>query len=120
MEAVGSRDKILLVTGGPGSGKTTTALWSAREAIATGEVVASQNVLFLTFSRSAVSQIARRAPSVMAAMRDRIEILTFHGLAYRLLSGFGRYAGLGKTLPKIQTRTAPSRTTISCPKRFGC
>jgi DNA helicase-2/ATP-dependent DNA helicase PcrA len=106
LTVVDARDKVLLVTGGPGCGKTTAALWSAREAISTGEAGPGQKVLFLTFSRSAVSQIGRRAPGVLAGMRDRIEILTFHGLAYRILSSFGRYPGLGTALPRIQSEAA--------------
>src|SRR5260370_42214826 len=63
-----------------------------------------QNVLFLTFSRTAVNQIVRKAPSVMREVGGRIEVMTFHGLAYRLLTAFGRYAGVGLVAPQIQTR----------------
>jgi len=39
----------------------------------------------------------------MREVGGRIEVMTFHGLAYRLLSGFGRYAGIGVVAPRIQT-----------------
>ena len=62
-------------------------------------------VLFLTFSRTAVSQIMTRSPGVLSGLADRIDILTFHGLAYRLLKSFGRYGGYGAAAPSIQSET---------------
>ena len=52
-------------------------------------------VLFLTFSRAAVSQIVSRSPGVLPGSNRRIEILTFHGLSHWLLRALGRYAGYG-------------------------
>lgn len=106
LQVLQSRDAVLLVTGGPGSGKTATALWAAHEVILTGEIGPSQHVLFLSFSRSAVNQIASRTPGVVAGAESCVEIFTFHGLAYRLLRGFGRYAGLGLRPPTIQSEAA--------------
>jgi DNA helicase-2/ATP-dependent DNA helicase PcrA len=60
-------------------------------------------VLFLTFSRTAVSQIAKRAPAVFAGGGSRIEISTFHGFAWRVLRLFGRYAGHGLAIPELQS-----------------
>ena len=97
-----SNDKTL-VLGRPGTGKTTTALWAARTYLETAKENPVPRVLFLTFSRSAVSQIMSRAPGVLSGYADRIEILTFHGLAYRLLRAFGRYAGYGTVTPSIQS-----------------
>ena len=97
-------DANILVLGGPGSGKTTTALWAARTFLENPEQGATLRVLFLTFSRSAVSQIASRSPAVLTGRyRERIEILTFHSLAYRLLRAFGRYSGYGTLLPLVQS-----------------
>ena len=101
---INSNDKVL-VLGGPGTGKTTTALWAARTYLETSNELASPRVLFLTFSRSAVNQIMSRTPGILAGYADRIEILTFHGLAYRLLRAFGRYAGHGTVAPSIQSET---------------
>lgn len=63
----------------------------------------SSRVAFLTFSRSAVSQIESRARGLLAGVRDRIEVQTFHSLAYRIIRGFGRYAGAGITDIGIQS-----------------
>ena len=50
-------------------------------------------MLFLSFSRTAASQIVDRATDVLGTYRDRIEINTFHGFAWRILNDFGRYYG---------------------------
>jgi DNA helicase-2/ATP-dependent DNA helicase PcrA len=49
--------------------------------------------LFLTFSRTAVTQILSRSKGILAEVADRVDVLTFHGLAWQLLCDFGRYAG---------------------------
>ncbi len=93
----------ILVLGGPGTGKTVSALWAARTQLETPIETRVQRVLFLTFSRSAVSQITSRLPGILSSFKDRIEILTFHSLAHRLLRAFGRYAGYGAALPPVQS-----------------
>lgn len=103
VETVLKTDSKLLVLGGPGSGKTTTALWAAREFLENSDRTSPSRVLFLTFSRAAVSQIVSRSPGVIAGFEDRVEILTFHALAYRLIRAFGRYAGFGQTPPSVQS-----------------
>lgn len=92
-----SRARTIIVRGGAGVGKTTTALWTARRELTDhGELarpVSGRRVLFVTFSRTAVGQIRSRAGGVLAGIGESVEILTFHGLAYRLVSAFGRYSG---------------------------
>jgi ATP-dependent DNA helicase UvrD/PcrA len=87
----------LLVLGGAGVGKTTTALWAARRELTNGGVsktpVAGRRVLFVTFSRTAVAQIRSRAGGVLTDIGGSVEILTFHGLAYRMVCAFGQYLG---------------------------
>ncbi len=95
---VDSDDRVSLVLGGAGVGKTTTALWAARRHLTGdpefGRRSATRRALFVTFSRTAVSQIQGRSAGVVDGLGGRIEILTFHGLAYRILRSFGRFAGL--------------------------
>src|SRR5665213_2295979 len=93
----------MLVLGGAGVGKTTTALWAARRQLlgaegGGGRQMDGQRVLFVTFSRTAVGQIRSRAVGVLQGISDQVEIVTFHGLAYRLLRSFGRYMGLPASL----------------------
>ena len=65
VDAVLKSDGKTLVLGGPGSGKTTTALWTARTYLENSHDSPAR-VLFLTFSRSAVSQIMIRSPGVVS------------------------------------------------------
>jgi DNA helicase II / ATP-dependent DNA helicase PcrA len=94
-----------LILGGAGVGKTTTALWAARRDLTqhggNDRATPGRRVLFVTFSRTAVAQIRSRSGGVLAGISDAVEILTFHGLAYRLLGGFGRYVGLGSERPSL-------------------
>ena len=102
-DVTSAKGSTVLVLGGAGTGKTTAALWAARAAIERGEVAPHQKVLFLTFSRTAVSQITSRARGVLSGIRDSIEISTFHAFGLRMLQDFGRYAGLGPTVARIQS-----------------
>jgi DNA helicase II / ATP-dependent DNA helicase PcrA len=99
---VDAKDPISLVLGGAGVGKTTTALWAARRHLMDdpnfGRRSANRRALFVTFSRTAVSQIQGRSAGVVEGLGDQIEVLTFHGLAYKILRSFGRFAGLDPKL----------------------
>lgn len=86
----------MLVVGGPGTGKTRTALLLARRLLEGEAGPGARRVLFLTFSRSAVSELLDRAPTLLPpALASRVEVSTFHGFACAVLDAFGRYAGLG-------------------------
>jgi DNA helicase-2/ATP-dependent DNA helicase PcrA len=102
-DVVQATERRLIVFGGAGSGKTTVALWSALHFLGSGGARPWHRVLFLTFSRTAVREIARRSGRALANMRDRVEIHTFHAFANRLVSAFGRYAGLGRDLPPFRS-----------------
>lgn len=101
-EVVHCTDDLVLVLGGAGCGKTTTALWAARHELARRNEVWAR-VGFLTFSRTAVDQIASRSRSALVSSGDRIEISTFHGFAYRLVKSFARYAGFGSSVADLQS-----------------
>ena len=98
----GPHEKVL-VLGGAGTGKTTTALCSARRFIEMQPTGNPSRVLFLTFSRTAVKQITQRSPGVLAGFQDRIEVMTFHGLSHWLIRAFGRYAGFGNEKLDLQS-----------------
>ncbi|KWX09119.1 hypothetical protein TR74_11530 [Carbonactinospora thermoautotrophica] len=105
----------MLVFGGAGVGKTTTALWAARRELTahgtSSKPLPGRRVLFVTFSRTAVAQIRSRAGNVLTGMEDAVEILTFHGLAFRLLCAFGRYTGL----PGVPVLRGEARTKLATP-----
>jgi DNA helicase II / ATP-dependent DNA helicase PcrA len=102
-EVVEATESVVVAFGGPGTGKTTTALWAGRHALAQPGNEPWQRALFLTFSRTAVGQIARRAPGVLGSGKGRVDVATFHGLAWRLIQAFGRYAGHGPRPPLLDS-----------------
>ena len=79
----------LLVTGGPGSGKTTLALLKAQANCARLEP--GQEILFLSFSRSAVRQIMKRGRDVLNANeRKLIRVKTYRLFCLETLIPHGR------------------------------
>ncbi len=91
-ELLEASDRRILVVGGPGAGKTATSLLKARALLN----AQGRPVLFLTFSRTAIGEVASRAPGVLTGDAvERLELSTFHGFAASLLNAFGRYAGRG-------------------------
>lgn len=87
-----------LVMGGPGSGKTTLALMKATKYIADG-MLPGQNVLFLSFSRAAVTRIADASKNqVPANQQAALSIQTFHSFFWQILQGYGYLLGSPKSL----------------------
>lgn len=88
-EAIIRRPGHVLVTGGPGSGKTTIALLKAKALCP--ELKPGQGILFLSFSRAAIRQIVARSRSVLSRdERRRIDIKTYHLFCLEVLQGHGR------------------------------
>lgn len=85
------RQKILdeqghvLVTGGPGCGKTTIALKKALSIIEV-DSFSTQKVLFLSFSRAAVNRIVETAKgSIPEKHLERLDVQTFHSFFWRII-----------------------------------
>lgn len=75
----------VLVSGGPGSGKTTLALKKAQACIRAG-LKPGQEVLFLSFSRAAVGRLLEAGAATMPAeVRRQLAVQTFHGFCWALL-----------------------------------
>lgn len=88
----------ILVTGGPGSGKTTIALAKARIAIERG-LAPGQSVLFLSFSRAAVARAAEASKNQLPAeLPGKLSIQTFHSFFWRILRAYGYLLGAPKSL----------------------
>jgi len=82
-------DQNLLCMGGPGSGKTTIALFKANEVINDG-LLFGQKVLFLSFARSTISRVEEHSSGIIdTANRKSLSIRTYHGFAWSILKSHG-------------------------------
>jgi len=99
-EVLDSKAPVLVVLGGAGTGKTTTAAALVRATLEGAENEGRrERALFLSFSRAAAEQILSRSGDVLGTYRDRVEITTFHGFAWRLISKWGSVLGVND--PKL-------------------
>jgi DNA helicase-2/ATP-dependent DNA helicase PcrA len=100
---IDSTDEVLVVVGGAGTGKTTTAAAAARAHLERSDALRAatgasdraasspgpDRVLFLSFSRASVARITDRSRTILGPYSDRVEVTTFHALAWRLIRRFG-------------------------------
>lgn len=85
----------VLITGNPGSGKTATALQKAKWHIDSCGLKPGQYVLFLSFSRAAVSRITEKAGLDFrhSMYREHLVIQTFHSFFWDILKTHGYLLG---------------------------
>nr|WSW65642.1 UvrD-helicase domain-containing protein [Streptomyces sp. NBC_00995] len=111
IDVITSTAPVVVVLGGAGTGKTTTAVAAARRHLERADeklamarraaardgvrtrLPAPERALFLSFSRTAVAQIIDRAAAVIGPFRPRFEVSTFHGFAWRVIRSFGPHHG---------------------------
>lgn len=99
-EYVLSAEGHLLVTGGPGSGKTTISILKAAQ-IAANDLRPGQKVLFLSFARASVSRVVEAITcehQIPLQLRNSIEVETYHSLFWRILKTHGYLVGLPRKL----------------------
>jgi DNA helicase-2/ATP-dependent DNA helicase PcrA len=106
MELTGRQCEILtiaghiLVKGGPGSGKTTVAIFKAAD-VAGKQLAMEQKVLFLSFARASVSRVLQAIQfeqKIPARLQQRIEVDTYHSFFWRILKSHGYLIGLPRSL----------------------
>lgn len=81
----------LLIMGGPGSGKTTIALFKAKQLIEEATALkTNQKVLFLSFARATISRVEEQAGDLIPPnIKQQIEINTYHGFIWNILKHHG-------------------------------
>jgi DNA helicase II / ATP-dependent DNA helicase PcrA len=88
-KAIIAQDGHLLVLGGPGSGKTTIALFKAQRRF--GTLKPGQEILFLSFSRAAVRQVLLRCKQILTPNERRaVAVQTYHAFCMEMLEAHGR------------------------------
>lgn len=88
-----TKSDLTVVLGGAGTGKTTCALAAAAAHLERTTGSPTQRALFLSFSRASVSRIANHSRGVLGAQAQKVDISTFHALAYSIVRRFGNIIG---------------------------
>ena len=107
-----------LVTGGPGSGKTTVSILKAAR-IAREQLRPGQRVLFLSFARATVSRVLEAIDEESQIARDekrRIEVDTYHSFFWRILKAHGYLVGFPR---RMSILTPPNEAIALSAVRSG-
>ena len=91
----------LLVSGGPGSGKTVSQFKAARLSAA---LRPAQSILFLSFARATVARILEaidEEKEISKEERSRIDVDTYHAFFWRVLKTHGYLVGLPRRISLV-------------------
>jgi len=99
----------ILTLGGPGSGKTTIALFKANQIIK-DDLKFGQRILFLSFARATITRVAQQSKVIVPdTVRKQLEINTYHGFAWNILRSHGYLLNSDSQLKLLPPPEAASR-----------
>lgn len=98
----------LLIIAPPGSGKTRTLTHRVAHLVEE-KIARSEECLTITFTRRAANEMSERLKVLLPDEWGKVPVLTFHGLAYRLLSENRTLAGLP---PKFRITSDEERFSL--------
>lgn len=93
LEAIQDTHKQLLISAGPGSGKTTV-LTKRIACMIKEEALPAEYILAVTFTRKASEEMRSRLRTLLGNTADKINIHTFHSLCLKILKENYKKAGL--------------------------
>lgn len=108
LEAINHDDGPALVVAGAGTGKTAVITQRIARLILSGKARAEQ-VLALTFTEKAASEMQQRVDELLPIGYLDTQIMTFHGLAERIMREFALDAGIS---PEFQILNEVQQTII--------
>lgn len=115
MEATGN----VLVTGGPGSGKTTVSILKAAR-LAKEWLRPGERILFLSFARATVSRVVQAIEhehGMQPAQKSCIDVDTYHAFFWRIIRTHGYLVGLPRRLT-VLTASAEAIALSETRSRF--
>ncbi len=115
LQAVTSMEGPHLVIAGAGSGKTRVLVY--RTAYLVEQGVAPQNILLLTFTRRAASQMLERASHILDDRCQQVSGGTFHSFANLTLRRFADRLGLSRSFSILDAQDAEGLVGLLRKKR---
>lgn len=89
-------DKSLFVTAPPGYGKTHVLAERIKYIVENGDIRPPHKILALTFSNAAANEMKSRVSQQFSDLKDYVDIMNFHTLAYNILKIYGNYVGVDR------------------------
>ncbi|WP_281773969.1 UvrD-helicase domain-containing protein [Methanobacterium formicicum] len=89
-------DKSLFVTAPPGYGKTHVLSERIKYIVENGDIQPPNKILALTFSNAAANEMKSRVSQQFSDLKDYVDIMNFHTLAYNILKIYGNYVDVDR------------------------
>ena len=103
----------VMVVAGPGTGKTQLLAMRVANILRQTDVLPS-NILCLTFTEAAATNMVERLSTIIGADAYKVEINTFHGFGSNIISRYGEYFYHGANYQPADELTQVKSSIASC------